>query len=118
MRPEEPWPQDSGLHFQISRYEWIEPVSKLRYWFRINPWFGQTKETLWFTLRIPFKWWPFLSWKLNKGRWKGYLGWKVYGLGHPEYSTWLPEDYQPPKLVDNMHVAFACVLSFRLDADS
>lgn len=119
-RPENPWPQASGFHFQFSRYEWLRPVLKPKFWGKANPWFGATTANLWFAFRFPRLPYPFLSWKIELpgGEWKGYFGWKVYGLGHPEYSTWLPEKYQPPELVNGRHVRFACVLSFRWDADS
>jgi len=108
-----PFPQVSGWYFQWSRGPWLRPILKPWYWFRINPWFGATLENLWFVFRMSApQAWPFLSYVGKKRRW--YIGWKLFGLDHPEYNTWLPTQHGPAELVDGDHDSYGVALSSTL----
>ena len=78
-----PFPQARGWHFRMNAGPWLRPILKPRYWFTVNPWFHARPDNLWFVFRVSaIRSYPFVSYVGKSRRW--YLGWKSYGLDHPE----------------------------------
>lgn len=108
-----PFPQERGWHFRWNAGPWLRPVLYPWRWFSDNPWFGANADNLWFVFRVSsIKSYPFLSYVGKKRRF--YVGWKCYGLDHPEYNSWLPSQHGPAELVNGDHASFAVVLSSTL----
>jgi hypothetical protein len=84
----DPVPELGGRKFifRILKGDWLDP-----YWPLFgNSWFNPPFPTKVLHIKLPFAF--FVAWKwpfVNKG---GYVGWKVYGVDHEVYKTWLTSE--------------------------
>lgn len=76
----DPLPESNGLVFRLVRGDLCDPMNGR--WF--DPPFP-TKVIRWRFETLPL---PFVAWKL--GKFRGYLGAKVYGVDSEHYLNWLP----------------------------
>jgi hypothetical protein len=82
----DPLPEENGFVFRLVRGDLFDPIGDPNSWFE-PPWPKRV-------LRHYFRWlaFPFFAWKL--GRFRGYIGAKVYGFDRPEYLNFpTVEDY-------------------------
>jgi len=78
----EPFPAEDGVILRWLRGNVCDP------WFDPDGWFGVRSPLVLirFWSEIPL---PFVAWR--KGRWAGYIGFKVYGVDSDAYTQWLPK---------------------------
>ncbi len=79
----EPWPQQRGLCWRVLSGDYLDPM--------LGDWFdadhpprvvlrGRLHRALFVSWRIPLLLWT----------WRGYAGFKVYGVDSPAYKEWAP----------------------------
>lgn len=79
-RPDtDPLPEANGLVWRVYRGDYCDPL--------FGNWFAAPWPRVLVTLQLPFM--PFVAWKL--GRWRGYVGFKLYGVDAEAYRAWLPD---------------------------
>lgn len=73
-----PLPDTDRLIVRVYRGDYCDPF--------FGNWFARPWPRV--IVRLTLRWMPFIAWRL--GRWRGYVGFKVWGVDSPSYRNWLP----------------------------